>query len=836
MTQQIFISYRHSQIELARELEVGFKEKGIQVFRDEAQTELFESISEAVTTGLANSHAMLLLLSEDYSTSRYCQWELTAAYIAAQQLAAPETRIFMVNIAGNVELLKNLPIELQDARNALGIENAIENGIERIIEQIIERLPEIENTFGDAGYHKNGKSYGRALTGSPRFAGREQEMWQLHSYLQGSKKVMITGHTGPDIAQVSGMGGIGKTLLAEEYALRFSAAYPGGIFWLDAYGSFNPNQPEIETFKAACLEQHIKIAYSLGLDPPHNAPLESLQASIRTSISHNTLPCLWVVDDIPSGLAKHLNEIKNWFSPCPALAPTLVTTRSKEYNSIGEELALDLLDESAALQLLRNNKIAISTVEDNAAAKELIKRLGGHALALDIAGAAIYQEGISIQQYLDELGSNMQELINIPSEIVAALPTGCDINIVRSMKRSIEKLKATSLDFLRLAANLAPTPIRQDLIEMIYSDCDQLDEKASKKNTRLSVLGCFQLNLANKNNAAWRVHALVAATIHFLNESEGARGKQLRQSAIKVLSGLIRYDLDAKATQEIAQEVEHARYLTENLTDEHELALMKRLGDFDHYRGYTGLAEKDWWKILAYNEKTLGLQHPSTLTSMSNLALTLWGMGELEGAKALQIQVIDLRKDILGERHLDTLVSMNNLAMTLIDMGDLEGAKALEIQVFEQRKDILGESHSATLNSMNNLASILKDMGELEGAKALEIQVLELRKDIQSERQRDTIISMGNLASTLQDMGDFEGAEALQTQVLELHEALLGERHPSTTTSAWNLFLTLHQLKQQKASEILFTEHLQWLLQSNLELPSAVHQQIRDGLREMFEN
>ena len=34
-----------------------------------------------------------------------------------------------------------------------------------------------------------------------------------------------------------GLGGVGKSLLAEEYALRFGAAYPGGVFWLRAFGN-----------------------------------------------------------------------------------------------------------------------------------------------------------------------------------------------------------------------------------------------------------------------------------------------------------------------------------------------------------------------------------------------------------------------------------------------------------------------------------------------------------------------------------------------------------------------------------------------------------------------
>ena len=36
---------------------------------------------------------------------------------------------------------------------------------------------------------------------------------------------------------MSGLGGVGKSLLAEEYALHFGAAYPGGVFWLRAYGN-----------------------------------------------------------------------------------------------------------------------------------------------------------------------------------------------------------------------------------------------------------------------------------------------------------------------------------------------------------------------------------------------------------------------------------------------------------------------------------------------------------------------------------------------------------------------------------------------------------------------
>jgi hypothetical protein len=42
---------------------------------------------------------------------------------------------------------------------------------------------------------------------------------------------------GQAAAQLRGMGGNGKSLLAREYAIRFGGAYPGGVFWLNAYGN-----------------------------------------------------------------------------------------------------------------------------------------------------------------------------------------------------------------------------------------------------------------------------------------------------------------------------------------------------------------------------------------------------------------------------------------------------------------------------------------------------------------------------------------------------------------------------------------------------------------------
>jgi hypothetical protein len=800
---KLFISYRHSQLETVCELEARLEDAGIATVRDENEIRTFASITQTINEMLASSHALLVVMSADYPNSRYCLWELTAAYIAVKaRNLNPRERIFIINLGGDFSHKDFLPPEIADALAATDL-NAIG-------QDVATAMSGLSDTFGALGTCSHHNCYGRYLTGSPRFVGRELEMWQIHSALLGPGHTMLTGQSGPGLSEVSGMGGIGKTLLAEEYSLRFSAAYPGGIFWLDAYGSFNPDNPDIETFKAACAEQYRKVAEAYGLTPAHDASLATLKSLIRKKMLADGRPCLWVVDDIPAGLIDHLNEIKEWFSPYPALTPTLVTTRSREYGSIGKELALDVLDDNAALDLLEHHEIDI--VAEHDAALRLINTLGGHALALDIAGALIRQQGCSIACYLDDLQSGPIELLDLPRELGTALPTGCERSIVTSLMRSILKLNEPSLDFLRLAANLAPAPIRNQFVELVFRHGDDCEENESKKVTNRALAGCDQLSLARGNDGFWSVHALVAATIHYLGEAQGERGAQLRSVAIRMLSKLLetdQKDITYADTLFIAPEVEHARHITTKIATDEELALLKSLGTFDHYRGNPQLAVNDWRKIHAYNEATHGPGHPATLISMNNLAATLGKMGDHAGAKALQELELEQCRKKLGEDHPDTLTSMNNLALTLKARGDNHGAKELLLQVLERRKEILGPEHPNTLTSMSNLTLTLKAMGDNHGTKELLLQVLERRKEILGPEHPDTLTSMSNLAATLREMGDNHGAKALEVEVLERRKEILGPEHPDTLTSMNNLASTLNVMGDNHGAKALHVEELE---------------------------
>ena len=63
-------------------------------------------------------------------------------------------------------------------------------------------------------------------------------------------------------------------------------------------------------------------------------------------------------------------------------------------------------------------------------------------------------------------------------------------------------------------------------------------------------------------------------------------------------------------------------------------------------------------------KRVLGAEHPSTLTSMANLASTYRNQGRWKEAEELEVQVMETSSRVLGAEHPDTLTSMANLAST----------------------------------------------------------------------------------------------------------------------------------------------------------------------------
>ncbi len=794
MAYDLFISYKHINANdgslrtpTVRELAQRLETAGLNVFRDETAIDVFEGFTPKVYEGIENTKALLVYFSHDYTQSRACMAELRAMYIAAMHNGwKPAERIFILNPEPTNDHLKDLPVDLRDINAAQTAESAVAK-----LPGLVEKL---DGTFGRYGLRDKPIHYGRMLTGSERFVGRVREMWDIHNLLNASECAQITGHVGhPDMAQVSGMGGIGKSLLAEEYALRFGAAYPGGIFWLSAHGSFNPNAPtDVETFAAACKDQLLALTQNLGKQLPPDTDLRILQHTICKIIEEKKQRCLWIVDDIPCGLAAYMETVKLWLAPHP-LARTLLTTRSHEYKNLGGELPLELLDDTGARALLRNHDIDIADQED--AVEDLLERLAGHALALDVAGAAIKENGGHIRQFLDEIEADDTDLMDASHDLTGALPAGHEPSIIKTFKHSIDRLDEPAKDLLRIAANLAPEPIRDEFIELVFRRTDNLDEKEGQRLTKKALRQIAQHSLISRENQCFIVHALISTTVQRLNMTTKERGQALLDKAIELLHNIINPKAPHDEASAISLEIAHARFLTASVDETSSaslLALLIQLGYFDHYRGNVRLTVSDWQQIVKIRSNTLGCDHRETLTSASNLGSALYAAGDYAEAKQLHEKVLDQIRRTLSPDAPEALTEMQKLASVLVAMGDLTTARQLEEQVFKKQKDILGSNHVDTLNTMNSLASTLLAVGELTRARNLLEQAIGKQKDVLGSDHPSTLTSINNLAEVLRAMGNHAKAKQLQENLLKTRMRLLGPNHPETLSSMNNLAMTYH--------------------------------------------
>src|SRR5271157_4156225 len=517
--------------------------------------------------------------------------------------------------------------------------------------------------------------------GSTRFVGRLAEMWQVHSLLHAGDVTQITGAAvaSGGIGQVRGLGGVGKSLLAEEYALHFGAAYPGGVFWLRAYG--NDDSKDVlgpEAREALRAGQMRDVAERLGINA-QGMTAAQIEGALKSEIERRGKDCLWVVDDVPNGLSGE--ALRGWFAP-HTLARTLITTRSREYGSLANGIDLSVLAPEEACQLLTSRKPPFGD-EEKEQARGLAKDLGYHALALDVTAAALQSlvAAAPFGDFRSRLARPDADALALAEALCDALPNGHEPGIALTMLGSIRNLGPEGQDYLSLASILAAAPIPASLIAAVFEDADKLghDDAACRASLAVNQVTSASLaEVAGEMRDARLVHTLVSRAVRFQDTVEPERIQALRSATVNALWVAIgEVAHDPRLHKQIEFHVAHARQVVATPATVSEASLVAWVARYDLERGAHASARTLYERELEFRRREQGPEHPQTLTSMSNLAVALDTLGDLAGARDLKEETFAIRLTMLGPEHADTLGSMTSLAATLAQMGDLAAARKL---------------------------------------------------------------------------------------------------------------------------------------------------------------
>jgi serine/threonine protein kinase/tetratricopeptide (TPR) repeat protein len=185
--------------------------------------------------------------------------------------------------------------------------------------------------------------------------------------------------------------------------------------------------------------------------------------------------------------------------------------------------------------------------------------------------------------------------------------------------------------------------------------------------------------------------------------------------------------------------------------------------------------------------KHRGPEHPDTLKSMSNLALTYAALGRQADALKLQEETLALMKTQLGPDDPATLGCMNNLALSYATLGRHADALKLQEETLALKKAKLGPDHPATLASMSNLAGDYSALGRHDEALKLCQETVALAKAKLGPNHRITFGSMDTLASIYNAAGRPLEAVKLYEETVALMKANLGPKHPGTLASMYDL-------------------------------------------------
>ncbi|MEO1210788.1 MAG: tetratricopeptide repeat protein, partial [Cyanobacteria bacterium J06638_20] len=115
-------------------------------------------------------------------------------------------------------------------------------------------------------------------------------------------------------------------------------------------------------------------------------------------------------------------------------------------------------------------------------------------------------------------------------------------------------------------------------------------------------------------------------------------------------------------------------------------------------------AAQAYEQAVQLREAQLGPDHPSTATSLNNLALLYQSMGRYGEAEPLQLRDLAISEAQLGPNHPRTATSLNNLALLYRSMGRYGEAEPLYARSLEIIEAQLGPDYPATATSLNNLA------------------------------------------------------------------------------------------------------------------------------------
>lgn len=777
---EVFCSYAHADERWRKKLDTHLsmlKRQGLISTWSDRQIVAGTDWRQDLDTHLNRASMILLLISPDFLASDFCySVEMKRALERHQAGKARVVPILVrpVDWKGSPFVhLQALPTEAKPVSTWSNKDTAFADvaaGIRRAIEDLSQLAVNLPQSNFPAIWNV-------PLPRNPFFTGREELLTRLHTQLQAGQ---ISALSQPQA--ISGLGGIGKTQLAIEYAYRFRQEYQA-VFW--AHGESS------ETLTSS----YIVLASLLNLPEKDEHEQEvSVQAVKQWLQIHKGWLLILDNADEPDLLPPFLPPFMG--------GHLLLTTRARALRHLGIINPLEVktfsLEQGAQLLLHRAGILALDTSleqadpSDQERAKQISQEFGGLPLALDQAGAYLEATGTSLEAYQQLYEHHTAEMLEQRRSHPQNHPEPVATTWSLSIQRVEEKNPAAS-ELLRCCAFLAAHAIPEELISKGASELGPLlvpmAKDAYQLDQAIETLRAYSLIERDPVSSTLSVHRLVQEVVRAVLPAEIQR--EWMQRVILATDATFPF-VSIESWPACERLLLHVFTIAAWIRKEHietlEAAhLLNQAGYYLSERGRYTEAESLFRQNLAINERVLGAKHPDTAGSLNNLAALYRSLGKYAEAEPLFQRSLTIREQVLGSGHPDTAHTLNNLAYLYYMQGKYTEAEPLYQRSLAIREQVLGLNHPDTARGLNNLAACYQAMGKHIEAEPLAQQALAIREQVLGSDHPDIAQSLNTLAAIYMSEEKYAEAELLLQRALEICERVLGVTHPDTAGSLNNL-------------------------------------------------
>ena len=599
------------------------------------------------------------------------------------------------------------------------------------------------------------------------FTGREADLRTLAQALSPSPTPSAR-HSALVTQAIQGMGGVGKTQLAVEFAYRYGRFFHG-VHWINA------QQPGLLDAEVAMC------GLAMDLTPwPETLPE---QLALTLKVWGTGGPRLVIFDNLedPAPARAWVAQLSQ--TPCRVLITARRATWPPDLGLHLLPLDCFTLEESRAF--LQGHFAGQRRDPDNAL-DALHKRLGGLPLALELAGRYLaILPRLTIPAYLEQLDAVLAHLSMQRWRSAEGNPTGHDLSLAATFAVSWERVQdPAARELFALAGWCAPnTPIPCELLE-----------RAAGLNAEACDVALHDLRTSGLLEEENAIHPLLA---EFAREMSKGRGEEQKKGSTGEVTRLA----DALATlthqanetglpatfAPLRPHVETLAPAAEAAGAEQASVLWNNLGLYlDQVADLAG-ARAAFERVLRINEAAYGPEHPEVATGVNNLGGVLHALGDLVGARAAFERALRIDEAAYGPEHPEVARDVNNLGSVLQDLGDLAGARAAFERALRIDEAAYGPEHPEVARDVNNLGGVLHALGDLAGARAAYERALRIWEASLGLEHPNVAVTVNNLGSVLHALGDLAGARAAYERALRILEASLGLEHPNVAVTVNNL-------------------------------------------------